>query len=99
MTAQAFSKTVSMTGAAIAFDVKAEFKTPGISNPGYINIYNRSANEIGIAYRTGVTAAIDGDDTKHLGPQGLWRVPYVDTLSLIGPAGSKVELSNDMGVF
>lgn len=99
MTVAGFSKTVTMTGVAIAYDAKADFKTPNISRPGFINIYNRSNSEIGIAYTPGTTAAIDGDDTKHLGAQGTWRVPFVDTISLIGPAGAKVELSNDMGVF
>jgi hypothetical protein len=100
VTTQAFSKTVTMTGAAIAFDAKAEFKTPGISSPGFIWIYNRSGSaEIGVAYRPGITAAIDGDDTKHIGPQGFFRFPYTDTISVIGPTGTKVEFSNDMGVF
>lgn len=100
MTTQGFAQSVTMTGVAITFDAKAAFKTPNISRPGFIWIYNRSGSaEIAVAYMTGVTAAIDADDCKHIGPQGFFKFPYVDTFSVIGPSGTKVEFSNDMGVF
>lgn len=96
MTAKDISKTETVGVAASAFNAETVFTGP-TAGAGTLTIVNLSTSAIvGVAWN-GVTAAIYGDDTRHIGPMGYLEVPYPNggILSLISDtAATKVEIAN-----
>ena len=93
MTAKKIAKTATVGVAASNFDATTELGgAPGHSGVLIVSNFSSTA-VVGVAWN-GITAAIYGDDTRHIGPFGSIEIPFQPTISLISDtAATRVEIA------
>lgn len=96
-TAKKISRTVVVGAVAAPFDVDDAFGGGLAStDPGYENLIltNMHATQIAAVAWNGVTAAVNGDDSRHILPLSYIVIPYRNTISLhASGAGTNVEVA------
>lgn len=93
MTAKKISKVVTAGLAATNFDAKTELGGEPHHHSN-LTVTNVHASAIIAVAWGGVTAAINGDDVRHIGPLGWMSIPFVNTVSIISnTAATPVEIA------